>query len=208
MTSEVKIMSERKKLFLPWPIKFHLMGPSIAIILILSNTYQIEELKWNKYRIQTCAWIRNKILKENNLYLSLCHNPISLPKILASRSNIPKRKTKLLHLIGTSSNSMHWCRGELKMSSANINKASQVSSAYGICCAYCHNTPLSHESQRVVTNCLFLQSLTEPNKSGKPLLQLYDKEAIKFLEDCCEILLAKRCSWNVCRNVCKSHFRK
>lgn len=42
MVSEVEM---REKIFLPRPIKFHLMGPSIAIILILSNISQIEELK-------------------------------------------------------------------------------------------------------------------------------------------------------------------
>lgn len=45
MASEVEIMREKKNIFLPRPIKFHLMGPSKAIILILSNIYQIEELK-------------------------------------------------------------------------------------------------------------------------------------------------------------------
>lgn len=55
---------------------------------------------------------------------------------------------------------------------------------------------------------VFRQLLTEPSKAGELLLQSDDKEAITFLEDRGEILLAKRCSQNVCSNVCKLHFRK
>lgn len=59
-----------------------------------------------KQGIQSCAYIRSKILEENNLCLSFCPFPISLPKILASGRNIPKKETKLLHLVGTSYNNI------------------------------------------------------------------------------------------------------
>lgn len=39
MILEVKIMSERKKLFFFWLIKFYLMGFLIVIIFILLNIY-------------------------------------------------------------------------------------------------------------------------------------------------------------------------
>lgn len=127
-----------------------------------------------KQRIQSCACIRNKILKENNLYLSLCPNPISLPKILASGRNIPKTKNKLLHLIGVSYNSMHWCRGKLKTFFANNRATKWVVHEESVVLIVIIFHIATHH-QWMVPKCTFLQHLIEPSKSGKPLLQLDDK---------------------------------